>query len=278
MKIFISNAKIVPTGWRGIMAKEGSAAGYFPIIFGLALGLMIVHPPEALRSLGGASYLIMIGVAFAAIFAFTIFSLSKNLPASIEMTPDRTSAVPEDVRSIADQFLTAGFDQAALPLIVGTTPPALVIPFVHEKEKTYGTVFRTGTVPAKTSYDLFSYFQNIEGGLTTGPNPQGAAFPTTSGSFRQVFPGAGVKELFEKHRQALAFLKMRKIECKNVSQSSFSEDYKKSFARMRKGFLKNPLSFASVVLWRAITKKTPHIGLIQMQPGTKKQIDQLLSH
>jgi hypothetical protein len=97
-----------------------------------------------------------------------------------------------------------------------------------------------------------------------------------TGSLKQVFPKSSVQSVFEKHRQAVLFLKGRGIQCKRVSSQTFEKDFRASILRMRKSFLASPLMFTVTVLWRAITKKAPYLGAIQTQPGVSQQIQDVI--
>ena len=52
--------------------------------------------------------------------------------------------------------ITQGFVAAGPAYDVGVRPPAVLLPFVHEAELSYSTVFRTRTLPAKTVFDFVS--------------------------------------------------------------------------------------------------------------------------
>lgn len=260
------------------MAEKASIWKFLPIIIGVALGLLIVNPPDWLRVAGIFAYLITAVVAFGVLVGFIILLINKNLPAELILTPENQPGILVDLMGLASELERLGFVRATpTPLRVEIAPPALLVPFVNEKERIYATIFKTGTIPAKISYDMISIVDGWRGGLTTGPNPQGASFPAPPGSLKQVFPGAAFPTLFEKHREALSYLKGKGLPAKAIRGDSFEVDFKKSFAGSRLHFLSSPVSFALITLWRSSTNKNPHLGPIQTQAIAQQTIEKILT-
>ena len=182
-----------------------------------------------------------------------------------------------ELRDLCARFEALGFQRVGTPLTVGITPPALMVAFVHEAERSYATAFRTSTLPPKTAFDCVSILDGDRGGLTTGAEPAGAAIPAARGSLRQVFPRASVEQVFERHRQGLQHLRSRGLSAKAVSASTFQRDFAASFRRQREAFTASPLRGAAITLWRAATGRTPHIGPIASQAVAQATIRELLT-
>jgi hypothetical protein len=156
-------------------------------------------------------------------------------------------------------------------MTVGISPPALMVAFVHEAERSYATAFRTSTVPSKTAFDCVSILDGDRGGLTTGAEPAGAAIPAARGSLRQVFPRATVEQVFEGHRQGLQHLRSRGLPPRPVSASTFRRDAMSR--RQRRRSRRRPRG-------AAITRRghrTPHIGPIALQAVAQATIRDLLT-
>jgi hypothetical protein len=185
--------------------------------------------------------------------------------------------VSGELKSLCARFEALGFQRVGPPLVVGISPPALIVAFVHEAERSYATAFRTSTVPSKTAFDCVSILDGDRGGLTTGAEPGGAVIPAARGSLRQVFPRAGVEAVFERHRQGLRHLRSRGLPAKAVSASTFARDFAQSFRRQREAFTAAPLRGAAVTLWRAATGRTPHLGPIASQAAARATIRELLT-
>ncbi|HET6266409.1 MAG TPA: hypothetical protein VFG11_01740, partial [Acidobacteriota bacterium] len=211
-----------------------------PYIVGLFIGLMIFHPPAALKSFGYASYLIMFALGLALFLGFIMISINNSFPKTLVLAPSNTARMSEEAMRRIQEMEAAGFRRLQdYPIRVGLTPPAYLIPYIHESARTYATVFQTTTIPSVSSFDMFSYFQGIEGGLTTSPTPRGGVLPVSRNSFRQIFPGQSVAYLFDRHKEAIAFLKNNHLECRPITGENFDADYKAAFARMRSAFKSN---------------------------------------
>jgi len=250
---------------------------FLPIVIGLVLGWLLFHPPEWLSTLGVVRYVVMAIFVFILFIAFVVMMVAGSLPANVRITPAPDIAVTDDLSALAKRYRDLGFSQAGRPLRVEIAPPATLLPFVHEQEQTYGTVYRTGTLPAKTSFDFVSILKDNRGGLTTTVLPQGAALPAGAGELRQVFPGATIEELFHHHCEAVAYLGTRGLPCKQVSADSFIQDIKAGIAYQRKTFFSSPFRNAIISIWRSVTKRVPHIGQIQHQHLAAQQIQALIT-
>jgi hypothetical protein len=248
-----------------------------PILVGLALGYLLVSPPRWLDGLGPWRWLAVAALVLLGLLAFTAYQLSANLPADPPLEPAPESEVTGEIQRLVSRFEALGFQRVGSPMTVGISPPALLVAFVHEAERSYATAFRAGTVPAKTAFDCVSILDGDRGGLTTGAESAGAAIPAARGSLRQVFPRASVDQVFERHRQALHHLRSRGLPAKAVSASTFRRDFALSFRRQREAFLAAPLRGAAVTLWRATTGRTPHLGPIVSQAAAQATIRELLT-
>lgn len=259
------------------MAEQDSVWKYLPIIIGVAIGWMIFNPPAFLRELGALSYLIMILLGFAALLIFCGFLIHANLPKDVVIRRSTSLAIPGEMTKLSDEFKALGFTQASdVPLIVNIAPPATVIPFVNEREQLYGSVYKTETIPPKITFDFVSLFDGNRGGLTSGALAEGAAMPSL-GSLKQVFLRENVRNIYDKHRQAILYLKGRGIQCKSISPQTYERDLRESILRLRKSFVASPVLFTLIVLWRAATKQTPHMGPIQTQQVAQQQIKEIIS-
>jgi hypothetical protein len=252
-----------------------SLSRFLPILVGLALGYLLVSPPDWLDRLGPWRWLAVAALMLLGLLAFTAYQLSANLPADPPLEPAPEAEVSGELQRLTSRFEALGFRRIGPPMTVGISPPAVLVAFVHEAERTYATAFRTGTVPPKTAFDCVSVLAGDRGGLTTGAEPGGAAIPAARGSLRQVFPGAGVEQVFDRHRQALQYLRGRGLSAKAVSGETFRRDFALSFRLQREAFLAAPLRGAAVTLWRAATGRTPHLGPITSQAVAQAAIREL---
>ncbi len=250
---------------------------YMPVASGLLLGWFLFNPPVWLQSLGPLAYVINIGLCALLLLGIVALLVVANLPARLEMKPIGESEVHGELHAIGRKLEALGFRSVGPPLRVEIAPAATLLGYVHEKEPVYATVFRTGTTPAKTSHDFVSILHGEKGGLTTNAEPAGAALPAGPGGMRQVFPGATIETLFQRHLAGMAYLRERGVSCRNVSADTFRRDFQAAIGRQRETFLSSPIVNTFVTLWRAGTKQVPFIGSLREQKIAERQIARLLA-
>lgn len=247
-----------------------------PIALGLGIGWLLLHPPEWLAPLGAARYLVVAALCGALLVTFVAVQISSNLPAQVTLEP-LLEGPPAELGGPLARFRDLGFEQAGPPFKVGINPPATMVGLVHPREPIMATVFRTGTLPAVTGFDLVSVLHDGRGGLTTGADRRGATLPGGPWVMRQVFPGAGLEELLARHRDALAWLRGRGLAFRPVTATAFADEFRRAVARQREIFLGNPVGSALVALWRSATGRTPHLGPLASQRIAEGQVHRLLS-
>jgi len=248
-----------------------------PYAVGLALGWLLFYPPEALVPLGPWRHLVAGLLVLLLLVAFVAAQLAANLPDPLTLAPLKEGEeVPPDLLELAARLDALGFVPAGPPYDVGVRPPAVLLPFVHDAERAYSTVFRTRTLPAKTVFDFVSILDSERGALTSMAEPAGAALPAAPGGLRQVFPGAGLEEVWRGHREGLDWLRGRSLPARAVSAATFVSDFRASFARQRQAFLAAPLRTAVITLWRAATGRTPESGPLANQRGAAAALQALV--
>jgi hypothetical protein len=151
-----------------------------------------------------------------------------------------------------------------------------MVGLLHTSLPIYGAIYRTGTIPAVTAFDLVSILYGDLGGLTTSPEPRGAALPGGPGAFRQAFPAGGVEDLLARHRQAMEFLRGRGLSWKRLTASSFESDFRHGMARQRRAFLSAPLRHTVLAIVRSATNSFPNVGPLANQPGVEDEIQRAL--
>jgi len=245
-----------------------------PIIIGAGLGWLIFNPPDWPVPSGAAGFLIGAGIVFALLIVSIVFSIGLTLPKEISLSP-YAGAVDPSMRDLAGQIKNLGFVEAGGPMLVGIRPAAILMSFVHSGEPAYATIFRTGTVPAVTSYDFVSILEGSRGGLTTNTNWRGGTMPSGPGEFRQILTGAGPKEAFDAHREGLRWLRDRGLPVREISAETFVADFKHALGRQRETFRSTPVKFAVIGLARTISKQVPQRECLASQKGAESQARKL---
>jgi len=249
---------------------------YFPLAVGLLLGYLAVHPPAWLAALGWLRFPAMAAVVLLLLVAFVVLVVAANLPAEVQMRPAADPCPPE-LEALAREYRALGFTPAGPLREVGAAPPALVLAFTNEARRTYGTAFRTGTVPSRVAFDFFSFLEGREGGLSSCAARGAGTLPAGPGAFSQILPGASVAVLFEAHRRAVEHLEGLGLRFRPVSAATFDADFRAGLAQQRRAFLAAPLRNAAIAVWRSATRTTPHLGAIEVQRAARRKIRALRS-
>lgn len=245
-----------------------------PILFGLALGLFLVNPPDLLIRLGfigrAAHGFLILGL----FLGFVGLTVVKNLPESCELTPI-SGSLPSPLRDYAERFERLGFVPTGPPLNVGIAPPASLVAYVHPDHKTYGSAYRTHTIPPRTSFDFVSVLAGGAGGLTSNTLRAGAILPLGPGGLRQVIEATSVEELFSHHVDAVDFLQDSGIEVKAVSAETFDTDFRRAILFQREAFVRNLPLNTLITVWRHVSRRNPHVGRLDEQAHARRQIAEL---
>jgi hypothetical protein len=248
-----------------------------PYLAGGLIGWLAFWPPPFTESWGWWRYLVMGSLAGLAFLASILLAVLQSLPQDLALEPLGRPLHDPGIQTLAESLHLLGFRQASEPLLVGTKPPAALVAFLHREQPAWATVFRTGTLPAKVSFDIVSILEGGNGGLTTLNNPAGAVLPAAPGSLRQVFPGAAPERVFAEHCAALAGLGKRGLAFRRPAAAAFPDLFRKSSARQRAAFLRSPLRHTLAILWRLWTKDNPHLGPVLGQRAAELQIRHLLA-
>ena len=253
-----------------------TTAKLLPYGVGIVIGVLSVVLSNLLEVFGPAGNVVEGVLILAIIVAVTAMSFGHSIPENVELQSIPEADLPDDILDLSNHYQTLGFLQANTPQRVNMLPPAMLIPFVSGHDQTYGTIYRTGNIPAKTSHDFISIFEGDRGALTTGVARMGASLPAAAGDLKQIFPKASPAELFDHHRIAIKYLDTLGIKCKPVSAKNFISDFRAGMEKERNAFFKSPMRNAVILLWRVTTRQIPHIGPIQDQRFAAKQIQALL--
>lgn len=245
-----------------------------PYAFGVALGLLLLHPPQWLKDLGAVGYLLQGALAAVTLLAFIGLLLLRALPENVAMTPLPPAPSP-DMDRIGEELASLGFSPVGPAYEVAVSPPARLQAWVHDGQPAYATVFRTGTVPAKVGFDFVSILEGWTGGLTSVNDPAGAALPAAPGSMRQVIRSATPGALFQQHCRALAWVAEQGLRWRRPTAGDFVADFQKAMNRERAAFLRSPLTYPAVALWRVVTRLSPHLGPLEQQRHAAETLDSI---
>lgn len=214
------------------------------------------------RVLGWA---LLIVAGLSGMFLYAVFAA---LPRDITLEPMDADGANAQMMGRMDEAEAEGFELAGPVLKVGMPFPTALVPMVHRDGQAYATFFSIRAQnQITTSFDIVTLFEG-DGGLTTNSEPAGTCNPAAVGSFRQVFPGANIAQLMAQHRAAIAFLQREGAVVSSHTADQFDAAIRHAINKSRDTFLRNPLGYTAIAVWRTVTKTTPHIGPIAEQRTT----------
>ncbi len=234
---------------------------YLPIAVGTTIGIFIVHSGNVVLGVVGGGLLLV---------GFIALVVLGNLPASLRMEVAKASDDPE-VQKLEQQFETLGFLRGP-NYTAYLSPPAHVSSFLSRDERSYGLVYKTGTIPSQVFFDLVSVFESDPGtepqtlGLTSGVAPGGASLPTPRGSFVQILVGFQPANLHKQHLEGLAYLAKYRLVPQKLSLAEVPEHFRTSIARQRATFLRNLPWHTVQMLFRTMTSRSPNKRPLAQQP------------
>ena len=203
------------------------------------------------------------------------FSILKNLPVNIVVTPLDEEDVPGEVWDLVEQFADLGFEDAGPPLRAAMMPPATVVPLWHPRHGCYGSVIHAHAQPPKRIFDFVSVFDDETVSLTSVADVAAGVLPPAPRELAQILPGQGVAQLFESHCQGGRHLEEKGLRKVHVKPDRYVELLSKAIRTKRAVFQKSPLRCSAVALWRTVTKRVPMLGPIETQALAQRQIADL---
>ncbi len=250
----------------------------FKLLFYLVIAAWVwaffLYPPKWLMSLSLLAYVI-INVLWGLLCVY-FYSIQKTLtsfsPEEMEINPLSGEAPIEELCEFSGFLTSLGFVTVGPPYTIGKLP-SVSMTFVHEQSNTYATItdFKHHLMK-KTLLNFVSHLKDYRGGLGTFSDSKQTDLPGAPGSLYQVFQDAAPKTLFERHLQALAYLKNKGIEACPAKPDTFLTDWRAGGER-RCNYINAAIFRVSLILlWRVIMRKAPHEGPIEYQKTARKQI------
>ncbi|MDH3592325.1 MAG: hypothetical protein OER88_10630, partial [Planctomycetota bacterium] len=198
-------------------------------------------------------------------------AILKNLPVRLEVTVIDEDSVPFGLLDLEDTFLELGFERCGPPMVVGLTPPPLVIPLHHPRDRCYATIYhvRNGN---KTGYDIVSLLDADDGVLTSATDPGAGVLPLPEDAFLQILPPMGPADLFRRHHDAMRELDQRGIGTRPISPNAYRDHLRGFIARVRRVFLSRRAVHTFVAIYRSVSRRNPYLGPLQAQEAFDAQV------
>jgi hypothetical protein len=228
----------------------------------LALGLVPVSWPAA------------VAVGVAAVHALLARLALGGLPESLSLRDFKFDALPgavvEKVRDLED----LGFERGgSLSAELGVVNVPLV-PLFHPDQPCFAAVYGLPTGPA---VDLVSELADGSVSLTTATAKDASNSPAPAGRWRQVIPGASVRQTWDLHLAALVWLADQGVPFDPPSPGEFNHALRRSVRDQRRAFLRRPFRHTAVILWRMVTGRSPFLRPLAEQPAARRAVARVAS-
>jgi hypothetical protein len=244
-------------------------------VIGIVIGILIVSPSAAMRAFGPFSGILVWLFLGLALLAVVMIQLFVALPAKATAEPAPGETVPAEVQTLLDRFEALGFELGEIPFRVHLRPTAILWPMIHRSIGCTGSVFTTGTLPRRTSFEIVTRIEDDRGALSTSPHFSGATLPLPRGHFKQIVQGASPEVLFQNHRRGAWYLETQGVRFEAPRLDDAREQIERSIARVREAALANPIRSACVALWRVVTRSSPYTLPLERQKGVAAAVRQL---
>lgn len=248
-----------------------------PYAMGVVLGCLLAFSPPQFQALGPWRFAVLGALLLVGLLAAVGLQLAATFPRhpSIEPAPDEPQ--PAEVDALVRSFRSLGFELYEPALRIDLRPTATLWLLRSSDRRCWASVFATGTLPRRVSYDVVSVIDESRGLLGSAVHVNAAILPLPPGYFKQVFPGEEPAQLLERHARSVRHLEERGIRFAAPSPDAIEADLRRDLLAQRRAVLANPLGSAWLALWRVATRTTPYLGSVERQRGVEETVQEVLS-
>lgn len=215
----------------------------------------------------------LIGIAIA--LPLIYFSILKNLPRDLQMTPIEEPEIPLALFQQMARYEDLGFERLGAWRIHTPTAPTIV-GYYRPGEGTFGMVFCVKKMPGKVFCDFTTALAPEPSVITSGMHIGGGSLPLADGAFMQLFPGASVEQLHALHLEGVAYLCGAGLTLAPPDPDGYEERLRLAIRRQREVFGRAPVRNTFGTLWRVVSQSSPYRGPVGSQKGTADKLAALL--
>lgn len=244
-------------------------------VFWLAVALVFIFAPKSFDT-GGMikSILATIGVLLVVTPPAVYWAIMRSLPEHIEVTNLMVAQVPADLERLVREYEIHGFKRVLPPMRFHLPNPAVLVAMM-DPDGLIATAYKIESAQmSKLAYDVVSVL-GAEVSVTTGADHSAGVLPGGPGDLRQIFQGAIPEDLILYHREALRSLAHIGIRPMPVSSAAIPGLIKRSFVQYREVMEQRPVGNTLVAIYRTVTKRNPHMGMLMEQNGIAGRLQEL---
>jgi len=242
----------------------------------LAIGLLFLLSPG---ELDGDGLLKSLGFTLFVVLALTppavYYAILKALPERAEIGEVSVVDVPVELDRLCEQYERMGFRRVLTPLRIKFADEAVLVAMMSD-DGVMATAYRIiARDRSKIGHDVVSMLDAPDGSLTTATDPAAGVLPAPDGALRQILEDASPEDMVLFHRQAIEVLEGLGVNAVGVTPSAIPGLLRRSIARSRHKLEAAPVKNTLIAIWRTVTKRNPHLGMLAEQEGLETLCESL---
>ena len=242
--------------------------------FWIAAGLVLVLVPGDFDAGGMVrGVLIVLGITLVLTPPAVYYAIMRQLPENVGIREIGRERVPDEVERLAARYEHGGFRRVLQPMTFDL-PNETIMVALQDESGAIGTIYKIGGERGRVAYDVVSILAG-DAVLTTAQDHGAGVLPAAEGTLRQIIEGARPEDLIRHHRSTVEELDRLGIPAIPVAPTAIPGLLRRSFRVNRAQMEKAPVKHTLVALWRTITKKNKHIGMLADQAGILDQLARL---
>lgn len=265
------------------MAKKWREyAKLFIILFGLSLVIgILLHDSIKTIHLSrwfGNIWLYIILILLIPIFIYTLVAVViwKVSRFETKCVPVEGYDLTDEIKEMYKEFIHLGFKPHGPPYLLIQKVTNTCVPFISENHEISGTIFINSNPLFKPSVSFDSYFEHEAGDLGTINQWYSTRISIWKNGLRQVFTEGPVALCYQKHREAINYLKLRGVKIQSLKESNPIDLCIQGFQILNQNLRKNILKVTFFYLWRKSPRNCPFFGSIVDQKIAQRQIEYIL--
>ena len=219
---------------------------------------------------------VLLGVVLAGLTATLLAigaAIAKGIPEGLSSDPIPDDEIEPEPFAAMHELLGLGFERLGPAFVCRTQQPVTVIPMVHPQARVHAAVYGFRHPLPRSACDFITLFANGTGSVTTASVPEAGTLPFPPEAFVQIVQGEASLR-FRAHADALAVAARHGHTGAELAadQAEFVAHMRTTLRRQRRAFVRSPLASTVRALWRAFTRRNPHLAPLADQPAAVRQL------
>lgn len=223
---------------------------------------------------------VAVGIGAPALLLVGAYAVGlKSLPEDLRLQPLEEGDVSPELSSAVADFEALGYERLGPPLLAMFPVTPTLVPMVHRQAGIFGVAYEVSAPRQRIVLDCVTFFEGEGRSLTSSTTPDAASLLAPVGRFFQILDSADAHELHSYHVDGIEFLRGAGLRSKSTSGATPEEIRSlmgQSVREYRRVLQAAPLRGTATAVWRALTKRNPHLRDVTSQPAARRQLQNLL--